>query len=114
MSTERFPMNRRSFLKQSAVVAAAVSAGPSFLAPSLFAQSGQSTDAKSKRHIPKGIMYATIGMKGSVMEKFQAAREAGFDGVEAMSHMKQEEVLAARDATGLKVPSVCGSKHWSH
>lgn len=66
----------------------------------------------ARRKIPKGIMYATIGLKGSVLEKFEAAKEAGFDGVEAMSHMNQDEVLKARDATGLKIPSVCGSKHW--
>ncbi len=103
MNTEFAQQNRRTFLKQSALIAAAASASSG----RLFA-----ADDKPKRHIPKGIMYATIGLKGSVMEKFEAAKEAGFDGVEAMSHMKQEEVLAARDKTGLKVPSVCGSKHW--
>jgi len=96
---------RRDFLKDSMVFAA----GAAVVVPGIFADSDK---PNSTRHIPKGIMYATIGLKGSVMEKFQAAKEAGFDGVEAMSHMKQEEVLAARDATGLKVPSVCGSKHW--
>ena len=34
------------------------------------------------------------------MEKFQAAKEAGFDGVEPMSHLDRKEVLKARDATG--------------
>lgn len=95
---------RRDFLKKSAFAAAAALA-----APRLFSAE---TAAHSGRHIPKGIMYATIGLKGSVMEKFQAVKEAGFDGCEAMSHMNQDEVLKARDATGLKVPSVCGSKHW--
>jgi len=28
------------------------------------------------------------------------------------SHMDQDEVVQARDATGLIIPSVCGSKHW--
>jgi hexulose-6-phosphate isomerase len=100
---------RRDFLKRSAIAGAGALAAAS--APALFAQN-DGTAATHKIPRGKGIMYATIGLKGTVMEKFQAAKEAKFDGVEAMSHMKQDEVLAARDATGLKVPSVCGSKHW--
>jgi L-ribulose-5-phosphate 3-epimerase len=46
------------------------------------------------------------------MEKFQQAKAAGFEGVEPNSHMNQEEVLKARDATGLICPSVCCSTHW--
>ena len=59
-------------------------------------------------------MWATVGLKGSVLEKMQAIKAAGFDGVEMMSHMDQEEVLKARDACGLLIPSVCGAQHWSH
>jgi L-ribulose-5-phosphate 3-epimerase len=83
-------------------------------AASAFALSGATlaADAPKKRSIKKGIMYATLGAGKTVMEKFQNAKEAGFDGVEAMSHMNQDEVLKARDETGLKIPSVCGSKHW--
>jgi len=51
-------------------------------------------------------------MKGSVLEKMKAIKEAGFEGVEMMSHMDQEEVLRARDEAGLMIPSVCGSMHW--
>ncbi len=58
-------------------------------------------------------MYGTIGIKGTVLEKFQALKAAGFDGVEAESHMHVEEVLRARDATGLVICSVCCSTHWS-
>jgi hexulose-6-phosphate isomerase len=46
------------------------------------------------------------------MEKFQAAKDAGFDGVEVMSHLDRAEVLKASNATGLPVPSVCGAMHW--
>lgn len=58
-------------------------------------------------------MWATVGLKGSVLEKMQAIKAAGFDGVEMMSHMDQDEVLKARDATGLVIPSVCGAHHWA-
>ena len=57
-------------------------------------------------------MWATVGVKGSVLEKMQAIKEAGFEGTEMMSHMDQDEVLRARDATGLIIPSVCGRDHW--
>jgi hexulose-6-phosphate isomerase len=65
------------------------------------------------RPLQKAIMYATIGMKGTVLEKFRAVKTAGFVGVEPMSHMKQDEVLKALDDTGLKAASVCCSTHWS-
>ncbi len=42
----------------------------------------------------------------------KAIKEAGFEGTEMMSHMDQDEVLRARDATGLVIPSVCGRDHW--
>lgn len=64
------------------------------------------------REIRKGIMYATISMEGSVLAKFKAVKEAGFDGVEPMSHMPQREVLDAFAATGLKAASVCCDTHW--
>ena len=49
-------------------------------------------------------MWGTVGVKGSVLEKMKAVKEAGFDGAEMMSHMDQDEVLRARDATGLAIP----------
>jgi len=57
-------------------------------------------------------MWGTVGVKGSVLEKMKAVKAAGFDGAEMNSHMDQDEVLRARDATGLVIPSVCGVKHW--
>ena len=66
-----------------------------------------------KRSIKKAVMYATIGFPGSVLEKFKALKAAGFDGVEPMSHMKQDEVVKALEDTGLKAASVCCDTHWS-
>jgi len=84
------------------------------VAPATFAQEQQaSTAPAAQRPIKKGIMWATVGVKGSVLEKMKAIKEAGFDGTEMMSHMDQEEVLRARDETGLAIPSVCGRDHWS-
>lgn len=65
------------------------------------------------RSIRKGIMWSTVGVRGTVLEKFKACQDAGFAGVEAMSHMAQDDVVAARDATGLLIPSVCCNTHWN-
>jgi hexulose-6-phosphate isomerase len=103
-------MPRREFLKSGAevlVLATVTSAG-------LFGAPARATAAASPtRTIKKGIMWGTVGVPGSVLEKMKAIKEAGFDGTEMNSHMDQDEVLRARDETGLVIPSVCGSKHWN-
>ena len=93
-------MNRRSFLKVTAGVAATAAFLPHTRA------------AASKRNHRKAIMYSTIGMKGTVLEKFRAMKEAGFDGVEPMGGMNRDEVLAAFKATGLQAAGVCCHTHW--
>lgn len=56
-------------------------------------------------------MWGSIGFGTTILEKFQSAKAAGFEGVEPMSHLNREEVLKAKAATGLLIPSVCGSLH---
>ena len=70
-----------------------------------------SAAAAPKRNLRKAIMYSTIGVKGSVLEKFRVLKEAGFEGVEPMGGMDRDEVLAAApdaapDAGFFKVPRV--------
>jgi len=96
-------MKRRDFAGKT--VAASVGL---VLAPYLGA--GQ-TDLPSSRSIKKGIMWGNIGVGKTILEKFQAAKAAGFDGVEVMSHLNREEILQAKALTGMPVPSVCGSMH---
>jgi hexulose-6-phosphate isomerase len=97
-------LNRRDFLKLG---------GGSAVAATVLRTTLAADAPAKKRPIKKAMMYATIGYPGSVMEKFQALQKAGFAGVEPMSHMKQDEVLAALDATGLKAASVCCNTHWA-
>lgn len=97
-------MNRRQFAKNTLMASAMVSAAslPGFsnlIAPAI-------------RSLKKGIMWGSIGVGKTILEKFQLAKQAGFDGVEPMSHLDRNEVLKARDATGLPIPSVCGAMHW--
>src|SRR2546422_803172 len=101
------PLTRREFLKTTAATIGAAAA-----APAIFAAE-EKPAATSKRSLKKGFMWGMLGVKGSVLEKMKALKEAGFEGVEVTSHMDQEEVLRARDATGLIIPSVCGRDHWS-
>jgi L-ribulose-5-phosphate 3-epimerase len=96
-----FAMNRRSFL--TAALGAAATAA---LAPGALAQA-------PKRAIRKGIMWATVGVPGSVLEKMKLVQAAGFEGVEPMGGMDQDEVLKALEATGLKAGSVCCHTHWA-
>src|SRR6266850_1651332 len=92
-------MNRRSFLKMAMGGAAAAAFAPA-------------ASAASKRNLRKAIMYSTIGIEGSVLEKFRAMKEAGFEGVEPMGGMNRDEVLAAFKETGLQAASVCDPIHW--
>jgi len=57
-------------------------------------------------------MWGSIGVGGTILEKFQSAKQAGFEGVEPMSHLNRDEVLKARDLTGLSISSVCAALHW--
>src|SRR5262245_34001195 len=95
-------LTRRRFLEAGGRVVALAA-----LAPAVIGAGNDPAPAPKKRNIKKGIMYATVGVKGSVLDKFKAVKEAGFDGIEPMSHMDQEEVVKALEATGLKAGSVC-------
>lgn len=59
-------------------------------------------------------MWGSIGFGKTILEKFKYAKDAGFDGVEVMSHLNRAEVLKASEITGLPVPSVCGELHWKY
>jgi hexulose-6-phosphate isomerase len=97
-------MNRRQFTKKTAMASAFVSAA-SFPGIRVFG-------SHAKRNLMTGIMWGSIGVGKTVLEKFEAAKLAGYDGVEVDSHLSRDEVLKAKEATGLKVHSVCDSKHW--
>ncbi len=97
-------MNRRQFTKNSILASAMI---PVSSVPGL-----SSIFPLPVRNIKKGIMWGSNGVGKTILEKFQSAKEAGFDGIEVMSHLNRDEVLKARDATRLPVPSVCGAMHW--
>jgi L-ribulose-5-phosphate 3-epimerase len=93
-------MNRRRFLQSTALATLAVSSGRVFA-------------AEPSAKIGKAIMYATIGVKGSVLEKLRAVKTAGYEGVELMGGMDRNECVAALKETGLGAASVCCHTHWA-
>ena len=103
------PASRREFLKLSTTVAAATA----FPLRLLQAADNAPAAPRTKRNLKKAIMWGTVGVKGSVLEKMRLVKEAGFEGVEPDSHMSQDEVVEALDQTGLKAASVCCNTHWN-
>jgi len=75
--------------------------------------SGMGVGKTSQSTLRKSIMWGTVGMEGTVLDKCKAIKAAGFEGIEPNSHMNRNEVLDAMQATGLKASSVCNSKHWN-
>ncbi len=118
-------MNRRSFLTSSAALAAL---GPTLASAAEKkkranpAAAAAPAEFKPSRTTPrpnkKGFMMSTFrsppGKPLSLLEKVTMLKNAGFQGFEIQSGHSQQEVLAAREATGLEVPSVLMSSHWTH
>ena len=93
---------RREFLLTAAAAGAAVAAGRTFAAdPPL---------PKFK----KAVKYAMVQTKGSAKDKFELLKKLGFRGVEIdrPSGLDLDELVAARDATGVVVHGVIDSVHW--
>jgi hexulose-6-phosphate isomerase len=98
-------MDRRTFL-------GVAGAGLSAVASS--ARSGSANTAPPpKNRWKKAFMLGGV-TKGSPLPAFTLLKEAGFEGVELISpnELKLEEVLSARDKTGLVIHGVSGARHW--
>ncbi len=110
-------MNRRDFLLTTAAAAAFAPFARSQNAGAGSPSPASAPTAGKRRALKKGFMFGTLGgptaQKLSVFEKFKLLQAAAFDGVEVNSGMDQAEVLAARDQTGLAIPSVVISTHWA-
>lgn len=106
-------MKRRDFIKLG-------SAGVAGLAFSTIP--APSARAASRAPTPKGewkkaFMLGTFKTEPqrelSLLEQFEMLKTAGFDGVEPPGGLDRDEVVRARDETGLEVPSVVVSTHWA-
>jgi hexulose-6-phosphate isomerase len=97
-------MYRRDFIKISGAAIATVPLAsatiPASLAPQL--------------NIKKCLKYSMVNEPGSVLDHFTMLKEIGFDGVEmdSPSDINIDEVLEAKEQSGLEIPGVINSAHW--
>lgn len=100
-------MQRRDFLKLG---------GVGLVAPGIASAMSSAAHLPARRApILKSLKYGMIGEGDSIAAKFALAREVGFEGVEldSPSQLDPEEVLRAKEATGIQIPGVVDSVHWS-
>jgi len=108
-------VSRKEFLKISAAITAGIT-----LPVTAFSAGWDSplSQALGERRtvLKKGYMLGTFPTRGdySLMEQFQMLKRAGFDGAEPESGLNRTEVMEAKDASGLDIPSVVVSTHWSN
>ena len=93
-------LDRRTFLKTAAAAALA--------APALAGAEGPAAPPWRKAYMLGGVA------KGPILPHLELLKEAGFEGVELVSpnELERDEVLRARDQTGLVIHGVSGSRHW--
>jgi hexulose-6-phosphate isomerase len=96
-------MKRRTFLHLASTALAGTVALPSRAA-------GYRRVGRLKKAVKFGMIEAPL----SIHDKFALLKELGYDGVEmdSPSDLDREEVVAARDATGLPIHGVVDSVHW--
>ncbi|MFT4689879.1 MAG: sugar phosphate isomerase/epimerase family protein [Verrucomicrobiia bacterium] len=95
--------SRRDFLR-TAAAASAVAAFP-------FASSAAEPDLNGR--IFKTLKIGMIRVKGSLTDKFKAAKAAGFEGVELNAPgIDVKDAIAASKAAGLPIDGTVNSGHW--
>lgn len=79
------------------------------------AAAAQPATVGGRRQIRKALKYGMISEGDTVEAKFRLAKTCGFDGVEMDSPngLDLDEVIAAKASTGLEIPGVVDSVHWS-
>ncbi len=97
------PIDRRRFLASAALACA----GPALVSATSCA-AAPATPGRWR------FAYMLGTSKGPILPDFQKLKEAGFEGVELLSpnELDRAEVIAARDATGMVIHGVSGSRHW--
>ncbi len=98
------PIHRRQFLQASGVALAATmtASGP--------ARAFEDSQGRFKKAIKIGMAPRNL----SILEKFQLIKRCGFDGVDMDSpnDLPLEDVLKARDESGLEIHGCVCSTHW--
>ncbi len=118
-------MNRRDFLLASAAtaipfsMAAGAGDGANATTPPAAPPGPKPAGdpvVKKGRTLRAAVMYGMIADESAktTLDKFKLLKDCGFEGVEmdSPSQIPVEEVLAARDATGIVVHGLVNSVHW--
>ncbi len=104
-------MNRKNFIKSAALIAGATVAAP-MVGASGIVSSNMSTAPK---RLKKGLGYDMIKEELSLVDKFKLVKDLGYDGIEFNSPVAitVQELLKAKIASGIEIPSVVNKDHWS-
>ncbi|HZH70935.1 MAG TPA: sugar phosphate isomerase/epimerase family protein [Mariniphaga sp.] len=102
-------MNRKNFLKSTALLA-----GLSTVSASISASDAVQQKASGKVLLKKGLGYGMIREDLSLIDKFKLVKDLGYDGIELNSptDLNKSEILAAKEKTGIELPSVVNKDHW--
>jgi len=94
---------RREFIRIAACGVATSTIGRSMAA-----------ETPSLPKLKKAVKYGMVGGKGTPKEKFELLKKLNFQGVEidSPSGLNLNELIAARDATGIQIHGVVDSAHW--
>ena len=105
-------LDRREFIKVGGGVLAAASM-PAMRADAAEEEAMQQATPK-RRNIRKAVKLGMVAGEMTLMDKFRLLSKLGFDGVEPDSpnNLDDQELLDARDATGLTIHGVVDSVHW--
>lgn len=106
MTTDSF--SRRDFLSTAA--AGTLSCG--FAVPVL--SSLAAGEKSEEKRFKKAVKIGMVGIDGSLLDKFKAVKELGYDGIELDSPgLNRDEAKKARDEAELPIHGVVDSVHWS-
>jgi L-ribulose-5-phosphate 3-epimerase len=101
-------VNRREFLLRSSSIA---------VGAALLGSGAGERLAAAASGFKKGVCIGVLPEKMSVLEKFEVAKRAGFDGVEPNTLTSADEAKEYEEAaqkTGIKITSIMNSDHWKY
>jgi L-ribulose-5-phosphate 3-epimerase len=100
---------RRTFLK----VTGAALAGHSLIQNQPLSAKDEKQSHNNKR-FKKAVKLSMVRGNMSVTEKFQLVKSLGFDGIEVKTSKKLlvDEVIEAKEKTGLPIHGILNSEHW--
>lgn len=104
-------LNRRDFLWETGAVLAAASCSQSQPAAAADARPNATSGSPITK---KALKFGMVKEGNSLVEKFKLVKELGFDGIDMDgAPQKHDEVLKARDESGLFIHGVVDNAHWS-